>query len=423
MFHPLPLYIGLRYVRSRSRGFFVSFISWISMLGICVGVAALITIISVMNGLEGELRTRLLSLASHATLSADPQRMQDWPQLAARIRREPGVVGVAPYLELQGMLGRGEDLRAAVIRGIEPSIEPQVSEVAAHMTGGSLADLRPGEQHIVLGAGLAWALDARLGDEITVLVPTARAPGEGSIAGIDLRPRIQNFVVSGIFEVGAQEHDNALALIDLQDAAALAGTHGAPAGLRLKFSDIFAAPVRAPQIAAALAPPGQFSVSDWSVENASYFRAVRIEKTMMTLILMLIVAVAAFNIVAALVMVVNEKRNDIAILRTVGIRPHAVIGVFMTQGVIIGWFGALLGLTLGLTLAFNVDTIVPFLEKLSGTRVFDPTVFVITQVPSEVHWPQVVGITVTALVLTVLATIYPAMRGAATEPAEALRYE
>ena len=425
MFHPLPLYIGLRYVRSRSRGFFVSFISWISMLGICVGVAALITIISVMNGLEGELRTRLLSLASHATLSAEPRVMQHWQQLAGQIRKEPGVVGVAPYLELQGMLGRGEDLRAAVVRGIEPSIEPQVSEVAAHMTSGSLADLRPGEQHIVLGAGLAWALDARLGDEVTVLVPTARAPGEGGLAGIDLRPRVQSFIVSGIFEVGAQEHDNVLALIHLQDAAALAGTQGAPGGLRLKFADIFAAPVRAPQIAAALAPQahGQFQVSDWSVENASYFRAVRIEKTMMTLILMLIVAVAAFNIVAALVMVVNEKRNDIAILRTVGIRPHAVIAVFMTQGVVIGWFGALLGLTLGLTLALNVGTIVPFLENLFGTRVFDPTVFVITQVPSEVHWPQVAGITVTALLLTVLATIYPAIRGAATEPAEALRYE
>jgi lipoprotein-releasing system permease protein len=425
MFHPLPLYIGLRYVRSRSRGFFVSFISLISMLGICVGVMALITIISVMNGLEGELRTRLLSLASHATLSADPQVMQHWQQLAERIRKEPGVVGVAPYLELQGMLGRGEDLRAAVIRGIDPSLEPQVSGIAAHMTSGSLADLRPGEQRIVLGAGLAWALDARIGDEITVLVPTTSAAGEGEIAGIDLRPRIQNFVVAGIFEVGAQEHDNVLAFIDLGDAEGLAGTQGAPGGLRLKFADIFAAPARAPQIAAALAAesPGQFHVSDWSVENASYFRAVRIEKTMMSLILMLIVAVAAFNIVAALVMVVNEKRNDIAILRTVGIRPRTVIGVFMTQGVVIGWFGALLGLALGLTLALNVGTIVPFLENLFGVRVFDPTVFVITQVPAEVRWPQVVGITVTALVLTVLATIYPAVRAAATEPAEALRYE
>src|SRR5262245_3528204 len=218
MFHPLPLYIGLRYVRSRSRGFFVSFISLISMLGICVGVAALITIISVMNGLEGVLRTRLLSLTSHATLSAEPQVMQHWRQLAERIRKEPGVGRVAPYVALHGMLARSEEMRAAVTRGVDPSLESQVSQVAAHMTSGSLSDLRPGEQHIVLGAGLAWALDARIGDEVTVLVPTASTAGEGEIAGIDLRPRIQNFVVAGIFEVGAQEHDNVLAFVDPSDA-------------------------------------------------------------------------------------------------------------------------------------------------------------------------------------------------------------
>jgi lipoprotein-releasing system permease protein len=421
MFHPLPLYIGLRYVRSRSQGFFVSFISWVSMLGICVGVAALITVISVMNGLEGELRTRLLSLASHATLSGQPEQLQDWPQLAERIRQQDGVIGVAPYLDLQGMLGRGEDMRAAMIRGVDPELESQVSEIGAHMQAGSFADLVAGEQRIVLGAGLAYALDARIGDEITVLVPAMAGAEGGIIAGIDLKPRIQNFTVGGVFEVGAQEHDNVLALIHLQDAAALAGTHGVPGGLRLKFSDIFAAPVRAPQINTAVG--GNFKVSDWSIENASYFRAVRIEKTMMTLILMLIVGVAAFNIVAALVMVVNEKRTDIAILRTVGLSPRAVVGVFMTQGVLIGWFGALLGLGLGLLLAFNVGTIVPFLEGLSGTKVFDPTVFVISDMPSEVQWPQVAGITLTALVLTVLATIYPSLRGAATEPAEALRYE
>lgn len=420
MFHPLPLYIGLRYVRSR-QGFFVSFISWVSMLGICVGVAALITVISVMNGLEGELRGRLLSLASHATLSGEPEQLRDWPQLAERIRKEEGVVGVAPYIDLQGMLGRGEDMRAAMIRGVDPELELQVSDIGAHMQVGSFNDLIAGEQHIILGAGLAYALDARVGDEITVLVPTiAGAEGSG-IAGIDLKPRIQNFVVSGVFEVGAQEHDNVLAIVHLQDASGLAGSLGLPSGLRLKFSDIFAAPVRTPEINAALG--GQFKVSDWSIENASYFRAVRIEKTMMSLIMMLIVAVAAFNIVAALVMVVNEKRTDIAILRTVGMTPRAVVGVFMTQGVLIGWFGALLGLIVGLLLAFNVSTIVPFLEGLAGVKVFDPSVFVISDMPSEVQWPQVTAITITALVLTVLATIYPSLRGAATEPAEALRYE
>jgi lipoprotein-releasing system permease protein len=367
------------------------------------------------------MRGRLLSLASHATLSAPPERMRDWQPLAEKIRRQSGVVGVAPYLEMQGMLGRGEDLRAAMIRGIEPQVEPQVSEIGAHMNAGKLDDLQPGKRHIVLGAGLAYALDARIGDEITVLVPVAGKAGEGAISGIDLQPRIQTFTVSGVFEVGAAEHDNVLAFVNLQDAAAIAGTGGAPGGLRLKFADIFAAPVRVHEIAAALG--GGLQTSDWSVENASYFRAIRIEKTMMSLILMLIVAVAAFNIVAALVMVVNEKRTDIAILRTVGLTPRAVVGVFMTQGVIIGWVGALLGLAAGLALALNVDTVAPFLERVTGSRIFDPTVFVISQVPSEVHWQQVVGITVTALVLTVLATIYPALRGAATEPAEALRYE
>ena len=422
MFHPVPVYVGLRYVVSRSRGFFVSFISWISMAGICVGVAALITIISVMNGLGNEVRGRLLSLTSHATISAAPERMRDWQMLGERIRKQPDVEGVAPFLDLQGMLGRGEDLRAAMIRGIEPQLEPQVSQIGGHMNVGRLEDLQPGERHIVLGAGLAYALDARVGDEITVLVPVSSGKaGEGAIAGIDLQPRIQTFTVSGVFEVGAQEHDNVLAFVSLQDAAAIVGNGGVPGGLRLKFTDIFAAPDRVKQIAASLGPGLQ--TSDWSIENASYFRAIRIEKTMMTLILMLIVAVAAFNIVAALVMVVNEKRTDIAILRTVGISPRAIVGVFMTQGVIIGWFGALLGLALGLTLALNVGTIVPFLEGLTGMHVFDPTVFVISEVPSEVEWPQVVGITVTALILTVLATIYPALRGAATEPAEALRYE
>ena len=421
MFHPLFLSIGLRYVRSRSRGFFVSFISWTSMLGICIGVAALITIISVMNGFEGELRSRLLSLASHATLSAPPDRMRDWQALSARIGSTEGVAGVAPFIDLQGMVGHGQELRPALIRGVVPGIEPRVSAVDRRMQEGKLADLDSDEQRIVLGAGLAYALEARVGDEVNILVPTRTAAGGGVIAGIDIQPRIQSFIVSGIFEIGEPDYDGRMAFIDLRQASGIAGTDGAPSGLRLKFDDIFAAPAGARAIATSLG--GKFDISDWTIENASYFRAVGIEKTMMTLILMLIVAVAAFNIVAALVMVVNEKRTDIAILRTIGISPRAIIGVFVTQGVIIGWFGALLGLTLGLTLALNVGNIVPVLEQIMGVRIFDPAVYVITEVPSEVQWPQVAWITATALVLTVLATIYPAIRGAGTPPAEALRYE
>jgi lipoprotein-releasing system permease protein len=414
MFQPLPLFIGLRYVRTRKQGFFVSFISWVSMLGVAVGVMALITVLSVMNGFEGELRGRILSLASHATLSAPPSRLEDWPALVAAARQQPGVTGAAPYVEMQAMIGRGLDLSGAVVRGIEPAYEPDVSTIATHMVQGSLTDLVPGSRRIVLGVGLAWALNARPGDELTVLVPRV---GDAN----DVKPRIETFTVAGTFEVGLQEHDSTLALLNMADAAALAGTGGAPSGLRLRFADIFAAPVLAPRVAQALG--GGFEVSDWSKENASYFRAVRIEKTMMSLILMLIVAVAAFNIVAALVMVVNEKRNDIAILRTVGLTPRGVVGVFLTQGVVIGWLGTLAGVALGLTLAYNVGTIVPVLERTFGFHVMDPTVYYITEIPSIVEWRQVLLIAAIAFALTTLATIYPSIRGARTEPAEALRYE
>jgi lipoprotein-releasing system permease protein len=419
MFQPLPLFIGLRYVRTRRRGFFVSFISWVSMLGICLGVAALITVISVMNGFERELRTRLLSLASHARLAAPPQRLRDWPRLADAAKRQPGVAGAAPYVELQGMIGNGTTLHAAMLRGIVPEVEPQVSSFDDYMQMGSLADLQPGSAHIILGAGLAWTLNARIGDELTVLVPVPDSTG--GVLDTGLRPRVQTFTVSGIFEARVPEHDNALVLLHMDDAAALAGTNGAPTGLRLRFDDIFAAPRLAPGVAQQLG--GGFEVSDWSRENASYFRAVRIEKGMMTVLLMLIVAVAAFNIVAALMMVVNEKRNDIAILRTLGLKPRGVVAIFMTQGVLIGGVGTVLGLISGLALALNVETIVPWLENLFGRQVMDPTVYYITRIPSDVQAPQVTTVTLLALILTVLATIYPARRAAATEPAEALRYE
>jgi lipoprotein-releasing system permease protein len=424
MFYPLPLFVGLRYVRTRSRGFFVSFISWISMLGVCVGVTALITILSVMNGMEGEIRSRMLSLASHATVSGSPALMGDWRALAQRVGQFDGVTGVAPYVEVQAMAGRGMQLTGVVVRGIEPSQEGQVSDFGRYMKAGLLTDLQPGSQSVVLGAGLAWSLQARVGDELTVLIPQTGTQLSGGDTVLDLKPRVQTFTVTGTFEVAVQEHDNVIALVNMEDAQALVGT-GAPTGLRIKFADIFAAPTTVVHIAHELEQEGRgtFTTSDWARENASYFRAVRIEKTMMALIMMLIVAVAAFNIVAALVMVVNEKRTDIAILRTLGLPPRSVVTIFLTQGVLIGWCGALLGVALGLSIAFNVDVIVPFLERVFHMHFFDPDVYYITAIPSEVRAPQVIAIASIAMSLTLLATIYPSIRGARTEPAEALRYE
>jgi lipoprotein-releasing system permease protein len=416
VFHPLPVFVGLRYVRTRRQGFFVSFISWISMAGVCLGVAALITIISVMNGFEGELRNRLVSLTAHATVSGPPGRLGDWQSLAARLRQVGGVQGVAPFVDVQAMIGRGGTLEPVLLHGVDPASESSVSSIEQHLLQGTLADLQPGSRGMVIGRILAWQIGAEVGDELTIMVPGRDMLAAGG------RPLLQTFTVTGIFEVGLQDHDASLALVSLADAADLRGdTAAEPAGLRVRFGDAMQAPARAAELRAAAGAGLQ--VRDWSQEHSAYFRAIRIEKTMMSLILLLVVAVAAFNIVAALVMVVNEKRSDIAILRTLGMTPRGVIGVFLTQGLVIGTVGTLLGLVLGVTVAANVDSIVPVLERLFGFHVMDPSVYYITAIPSELRAGQIVTITLVAFLLTVTATIYPAVRGAATEPAEALRYE
>ncbi|MGO9633486.1 MAG: lipoprotein-releasing ABC transporter permease subunit [Steroidobacteraceae bacterium] len=415
MFQPVPVYVGLRYSLAREHSFFVSFITWVSLLGVALGVLALITVLSVMNGFGTELRSRLLSLSAHATLTAGGAAIPNWRELIREMQGAPGLVGAAPYVDTDAMLSRAPSMSGAIVRGIDPALEARVSTIAGAMREGKLNDLKPGMNRIILGRMLAYQLQAGVGDDITVMAPGGTAAGGGIV------PRLQQFQVVGIFEVGLQEHDSVLALIDLQDAEAFRGLSG-PTGIRLKFSDVLKAPELARNAASRL-PPG-LAVRDWTQENEAYFRAVRIEKTMMGLILMLIVAVAVFNIVATLVMVVSDKRTDIAILRTLGMSPRAVLGVFITQGLLIGWIGTAIGVVLGLELALHVDVVVPFLEHALGFHIMDdPDVYYISGLPSEPHAGDVIRIALAAMFLTFVATIYPAWQAAKTQPAEALRYE
>ncbi len=415
MFQPLSLFVGLRYVRARQHTFFVSFITWVSLGGVALGVAALIVVLSVMNGLKGELRDRLLALSAHARIvDSRPAASVDDSALAARVRALPGVAGVAPYMDLRALAMHGSDMLPVTLRGIDPQREAAVTDLAPLLVAGSLTDLATGGGKLILGEALAEQLGVTVGDPVTLLVPiaSANAPPE---------PRLRVFTVAGMFAAGIQDHDATLALGALADVRAFAPAAVGASGLRLRFADALAAPQYMMAVRAA-AGPGLL-VRDWTQDNASYFRAIRIEKTMVALILMLIVGVAAFNIIAMLVMVVNDKRTDIAILRTLGAAPGTVLRIFMTQGLVIGWCGVAAGVALGVLVARKVASIAPFLERLFGFRFFDADAFYITALPSELQAPDVLWISAAALLLTLAATVYPALRAAATPPAAALRYE
>ncbi len=413
MFYPLECFIALRYLRARRHRGFASFITMASVFGMALGVAALIVVLSVMNGLETELRTRLLSMTAHATLANAQEGVNDWQALKAQLVQYPGVLGVSPYVLVEGMLGSGSNLRPAVVRGILPEEETAVSQIGDFLQAGRLDDLEAGSQHIILGRILALNLGVGVGDRVNLLLPKVQNGRPTAL--------LRSFQVSGVFAAGMQQHDAGLALIHLDDASELKGFAGRAGGVAVRLED----PMAVRELAGRLPQPldGSPTYSDWTIENQNYFRAIRIEKTMMALLLTLIIAVAAFNIVASLIMVVTDKNKDIAILRTYGLEPERVSRIFMIQGSIIGISGMLLGLVLGLTLAFNVETIFPWLERVFSFQLMPADVFYVTELPSEVQWLDIALITMAAFVIAVLATIYPSRRAATVAPAEALRYE
>jgi len=388
------------------------------MLGIALGVAALIAVLSVMNGFQQELRTRILGVVSHLQIINSPGEiggLHDWQGIAKEVLRHQRVIGAAPYIQAQSMLVKHGNVRGTLIRGILPQREQQVSNFARFMQTGQLADLQPGDFGIVLGIDLARSLDVHQGDKLTLVAP------QGSISLAGVIPRLKSFTVTGIFEAGMHEYDSALALIHLADSQVLYRTGATVSGLRLKTDDLFAAR----HIGQQIANNANFSayISDWTMSHANFFRAVQLEKTMMFVILSLIVAVAAFNLVSTLVMAVTDKEADIAILRTLGATPRGIMTIFAVQGALIGSLGLLLGVAGGVLLALNMDTVVPTLENLLGTQFLSKDVYYISDLPSQLLWTDVWLVALMAFVLSLLATLYPSWRASRVNPADALRYE
>jgi lipoprotein-releasing system permease protein len=414
---PYELKIGRRYLRS-SGNRFLSFISLMSILGVAIGVAVLIIVLSVMNGFEKELRSRILSMTSHATVSAFGAGLPDWPGLVNTALENPALTGAAPFVEGEALLiGGADDGRssAATVRGIDPELERTVSSVEARMTNGSLGALVEGEYGLILGSELARSLGVSSGDSVVIAI------AQGSVTPAGVVPRMRRFTVKGVFFSGMYEIDSTLALVNLADAGRLFRLRGNVTGLRLATADPFAAPRVAREVAAALG--GGLYVDDWTRRHANFFRSIELTKRMMFFILLLVVAVAVFNIVSTLVMAVKEKQPDIAILRTLGARPGSILTIFSTQGTVIGLIGTLTGVVLGILVSVNLESLVHGLEALLGTRFMDASVYYMSDLPASVELPDVVLIAVIAFVLCCVSTIYPAWRAATTDPARALRHD
>jgi lipoprotein-releasing system permease protein len=409
------LFIGLRYTRSRQRTRFISFISAMSVAGMALGMMVLITVLSVMNGFQREIRTRILGVASHVQITAGEKALDRWQEIAAQALRHEQVLAAAPFINAQGLLTHGSAVRGAFIRGILPEREEQVADFGRHMRSGRLELLRPGEFGIVLGAQLARSLGVAAGEKIVLVAP------QGQVTPAGILPRLKQFTVVGVFNVDHFEYDSGLALVHLEDAQTLFRIGEGVTGVRLKLKDLFRSGTVARDLGRAIEQP--VFISDWTMQHANLLRAIQIEKRMMFLIIFLIIAVAAFNIVSSLVMAVKDKQADIAILRTLGASPRSITAIFMIQGIAIGTLGSLLGVASGVALALNVDTVVLAVENLFGFKFFAKDVYLISDLPSELQLPDVVITGVASFVLSLVATIYPSYRAAKVNPAEALRYE
>jgi lipoprotein-releasing system permease protein len=409
------LFIGRRYLRSTRGNRFVSFISTISMAGVAIGVAVLIVVLSVMNGFEEELRGRILSLTSHATISGFGAGLQNWQEAAALIDEHPEVVASAPYIEDQALLIAGGKSSGAIVTGVLPQQETKVASIDKKMATGSFDDLAAGEYGVILGAELAKALGVERGDRV-VVVTSLR-----TITPVGVMPRTRGFKVIGTFAAGMYEYDRNLAYVHLADAARLYRMGDQVTGLRLKLTDMFTAPRVVRDLALSLG--GGYYIDDWTRKHANFFRSIQLTKTVMFVILLLVVGVAAFNIVSTLVMVVKEKQADIAILRTVGASPRSILGIFVTQGTAIGAIGTLAGVLLGVLVSVNLETLIHALEALLGTQFMDARVYFMSDLPAAVQWSDVLKISATAFGLCCLSTLYPSWRAARTQPAQALRHD